>query len=218
MPVVEFGEKLSTGTRDIVRLKETGSSIQFRLLGAAVAEGNHFFQTDNGWEVIPCQRINKGEYCEHCAKIFNLIDEIPAEIKADKEEFNKERNRIKNANRPLVVAISYNFPVIDRDTHQFAVFQATPGIRTQIEAQHALGVKVLEVDFKAKNTGLTGRDKYVLSRVDSADTQPLSEAEKKIQADFDFDKFVARIEGSPDEDSGVAFEANSETIEPDIEF
>ena len=114
MPVVDFGEKLSTGTRDIVRLKETGSSIQFRLLGAAVAEGNHFFQTDNGWEVIPCQRINKGEYCEHCAKIYHLIDEIPAEIKADKEEFNKERNRIKNANRPLVVSISYNFPVIDR--------------------------------------------------------------------------------------------------------
>lgn len=215
MPVVDFGSKLSGGKRDFVRLKEAGSSLHFRLLGPAVAEGNHFFQTDGEWDIQPCPRINKGEECEHCRALFNLLDAIPGEIKKDKEAYSKEKNSIKNSNRPLVVAITYNFPVIDRETHQFAVFQATPGTRTRIEAEFALGTKMLDVDFKAKNTGLNGKDRYALTRVDSAETEPLTPAESDIKEKFNLNDFVARIEGTMDEDSGVAFEANSETEDND---
>jgi hypothetical protein len=208
MPIIGFGENLPRQTQTRVRLKNVSEKLTFRLLGKPFVEGNHFFLTDGKWEVIPCPRINKGETCEYCDRLTRAIKQIPRI--EEKEEYRKAVDKVKKEHPGCDPGITFNFPIINRETGQFAIFAATPGIRNKIEAEYALGTKILDVDLVAVNTGKHGKDKYAVSRLDSADTKELTVEETKIKEDFNIDEFASQFENPTDDDSGVAFEANSE--------
>jgi len=201
MPYLDFGEELPRSGSKFTRLKESGDKLQFRIIGRVFVEGNHFFLTDGKWDIIPCVRINEQAECEYCARFFEAMRSIPKT--EDKDEYRKLRDEVKKTVPGCEPGISYNFPVINRETGEFTVFQATPGIRNKIEAEHTLGTKVMTVDFIAKNTGKKGKDRYLLTRVDSADTKELTAEEVKLVEDYENGKFGEmssnRLDSSNDE-------------------
>lgn len=210
MPLIGFGEELPKSSGNFIRLKNVGEKIQFRILGIAYVEGNHFFFDDGKWDVQPCPRINAQSECAHCEKFFQALKAIPKT--EDKAEYNKLRDAAKKTVPGCEAAITYNFPIINRETGLFTIFKATPGIRTKIESDAAVGVKVMDVDFVAVKTAKPGKDKYAVSRVDSADTKPLTPEEQAIKDNYDPKVLVAAVEGTPDDEGSVAIEANTEVL------
>lgn len=187
MPYLKFGENLPSEGSKFTRLKNSGDKLKFRIIGDVFAEGNHFFNEDGKWNIVPCARINDRDNCEHCKTFFKAMKSIPKT--EDKEEYKKLADAMKKTVPGCEPSISYNFPIINRDTHEFTIFQATTGIRNKVEAEFALGTKILSVDFIAMNTGKKGKDRYALSRVDSKDTPDLTENEIKLIEDFEDGKF-----------------------------
>lgn len=215
MPYINFGESLPKTSGNFTRLKTVGEKLQFRILGMPFVEGNHFFSEDGQWIIMPCLRINNQESCDYCNKLFKALKSIPRI--EDKDEYRKAVNKAKEGVPGCDPGITYNFPVINRDTESFTTFKATPGIRNMIEAEFALGTKVLDVDFVAVNTGKKGKGRYALTRVDSAETKDLTPKEIEIKENFDPKEFEVSIGGQADESGGVAFEANSEVEEEAVE-
>lgn len=210
MPYAEFGEKLSFGGGSpFFKLKSKGDKLRFRLLGAPFIEGKHFFKLEDGsWDIQPCPRVNEGKECPHCKIFFSII--MKAKKTGDKtimEQAKKEANPYKNS-------ISVYFPVLDRETEEFKVFQSSISVRNKIEDEVALGTKVLDVDFIVLRTENPGSDYYKLSRVDSADIRPLTAKEQSEVERFKATNLADIVAGVPDE-AGVAFEANSEVVEED---
>ena len=200
MPYLDFGENLPSEGSKFTRLKNTGDRLLFRIVGKVFAEGNHFFNDGSQWDIVPCPRINDQEPCEHCKKFFKAMKAIPKT--EDKDEYRKLRDEAKKSVPGCEPSVSYNFPVINRDTGEFTIFQATTGIRNKVEAEFALGTKIFSVDFIAMNTGKKGKDRYALTRVDSADTKDLTPAEIKIAEDYADGKFgqMSSNHDSADED------------------
>ena len=209
-PVVSFGQKFSTGNSLIVKIKEKSDKLQFRLLGPCFIEGKHFFKTPSGdWDIQPCPRINDGTNCGYCARYFSTI------AKAKKTEDKTLIEQAKKEARPFQNSVMVYYPVIDRNSQEFKIFQTTMGMRAKIESEVELGKDVLKIDYIALNTGLVGKDKYTLSPVDSSETNPLTEKELEAAARYKTTKLSDLIGGTLDEDSGVAQEANTEIIDED---
>lgn len=211
MPYAEYGEKLSFGGGSpFHKLKSKGDKLRFRLLGAPFIEGKHFFKLDDGsWDIQPCSRINDGSKCPHCDIYFSII--MKAKKTGDKtlmEQAKKEAEPFKNS-------IAVYFPVLDREDETFKVFQSSISVRNKIEDEVSLGTKVLDVDFIVLRTENPGSDYYKLSRVDSADTKPLSDKEKDEIARYKTMDLSDIVAGVPD-DAGVAIEANSEVVDEDL--
>lgn len=208
MPYAEFGEKLSFGGGStFFKLKSKGDKLRFRLLGAPFIEGKHFFKLEDGsWDIQPCPRVNESSKCPHCDIYFSII--MKAKKTGDKtvmEQARKEAAPYKNS-------IAVYFPVLDRETEEFKIFQSSISVRNKIEDEVALGTKVLDVDFIVLRTENPGTDYYKLSRVDSSDTKKLSANEKAEVERFKTINLADIVAGVPDE-AGVAFEANSEVAE-----
>lgn len=205
MPIVNFGDKLPFGGSQYLKLKSKGDLVHFRLLGAPFIEGKHFFKDagGDGWDIQPCVRVNDKAECEYCKIYFKMI--AKAKKTGDKKLIEKAKKEAKSYQS----SISVYYPVIDRTTEQFVIFQTTLGVRNSIEAEVKLGTKVLKVDFKVLRTETPGESYYKLSRVDSADTKRLTEKEKDAVLYFDTVNMIELVSGSPDE-SGVSAEANTE--------
>lgn len=212
MRTVNWGEKLPSQASGRVRLKSAGDKIIFRLLGKPVLEGSHFFSKDGKWDIKPCLRINKDQHCEYCEKFFAAVKEMPHID--DQQKYKKEIEELKKRMPGFEASISYNFPVINRETQEMVIFQTTPGLRNKIDSEAAiLEEKIFNYDFVAKNTGKALKEKYALSRVDSADTTELTEKEIKIKENFDAKDFESKISGQSDDSSELAEQANTEIID-----
>jgi len=169
-PVAEYGEKLSFSASKFTKLKSKGDKIKFRLLGKPFYDGKHFMEDGDGWDVRPCPRINEGAECETCELFF------AAHRSAKKEGLDKkETDKLTSEFKPT---ISFYFPVLNRESQEFEVFQTTQGVRNQIEAQAELGTKIMERDLIVIRTETPGSSYYSLSVVDSSETEPLSVREK----------------------------------------
>lgn len=173
MPVAEYGEKVDFSASKFTKLSSKGDKITFRLLGAPFYEGKHFMEDSNeqsGWKVIPCPRINEGGECEICEMFF-------AAHKSAKKD-GLDRSETDKLVRPFQPAISFYFPVLNRETERFEIFQTSQGVRNQIEEQVQLGTKIMDRDMIVVRTEKPGSSYYKLSVVDSADTKALSKDEK----------------------------------------
>lgn len=169
MPVAEFGEKVNFGASKFTKLKSKGDKIHFRILGAPFYDGKHFMESsesDSGWEVVPCPRINEGGECEICEMFFK------AHRSAKKDGLDKKET--DKLTQPFKPAISFYYPVLNRETEEFEVFQTTQGVRNQIEAKIELGIKVMDKDLIVVRTEQPGSNYYSLDVVDSADTKELT--------------------------------------------
>jgi len=173
MPTANWGDKQSFSASKFIKLKSKGDRIQFRILGNYHYDGKHFQEDssqDSGWTITPCSRINDGAECEICEMFF------AAHKSAKKEGLDrKETDKLTNPFKP---AISYYFPVLNRDTEEFQVFQTTAGVKNQVDAKLEISPNNLERDMVVVRTETPGSGYYSLDIVDSADTKPLSDKEK----------------------------------------
>jgi hypothetical protein len=208
MPYADFSEKISFSSNLFVRIKEKGDKLQFRIIDRPYYDGKHFLKNPDGtWNVIPCPRINKTGDCSYCKEFFRI------KALAAKASDDKEKKLLEKQARNVSVAISFYYPVINRASEALQIFQTTMGVRSKIEAEIELGTKVLTTDFVILNTGEVGRDRYALSKVDSADTKDLTDKELAVVEKYQQMNLAELISGTPDDDSGVAAEANSEVVE-----
>jgi len=215
MPVVDFGEKFNLGGGNrFFKLKSKGEKIHFRILAAPYIEGKHFIPGDGGKkEVVPCPRINESSECDNCSEYFKTI----ARVK--KENGGKVPKEVADdlGNRGLRAAISVYYPIINRETEEFQIFDTRISVRNKIEQKVEIGVKVLESDFIVMRTEEPGANYYTLDKVDSSETRPLSGKELAAIEEFKKTTITDLVNGSYDEDSAVAQEENSEVID-DINF
>jgi hypothetical protein len=212
MPELQFGEIFSTGYSKFTKLKSKGDKIQFRIVKAPFYDGKHFLKDEQGnWNIVPCPRINEGKECEICNNYFKVL----AKAKKDAVD-QKEKDRLT---KPFKPTISFYFPIINRETGLFEVFQTTKSVRDKIEDQIQLGVKILDRDIIVIRTEKPGADYYSLSVVDSAETKALSSSEQQELAkgkDIDLSEFIY---GTEEEDTSIAVETNIEDEdEEDVPF
>jgi hypothetical protein len=205
MPYNEFGTKFSSGTSQFTNLKDKGDKIRFRLLGAPYVNGKHFEQmADEKWNITPCPRINDRGVCETCNKYFEIM------AKAKKTDDKKIIEQAKKDARKYSVAISFYFPVIDRNTGEFTIFQSKMSVKNKIDAKLAAGVKIFDVDFVVVRTETPGSEYYSLDKVDSSDTPPLTDEEELEVEKYKKMDLSSIIMGTKDEESAIAVEANVE--------
>jgi hypothetical protein len=215
MPVVQFGEKADFSNSQFTKLKGKGDKIRFRLLGAPFIQGKHFFEIGpKEFDVQDCPRVNEKSECQHCTTYFKIM------ARGKKTGDKTVMEQAKKEAEPFKATISAYFPILNRQTETFQIFQNKLGLKGKVEAEKDLGVKVLNVDWIVSRTEEPGANYYSLSRVDSAETPELSEKEKveiqKIDT-LNWDEIMGN--GSVDEESALAQEANSEVrAEDDINF
>lgn len=210
MPTANFGEKVSFSTNKFTKLASKGDKIQFRIIKAPFYDGKHFLKDEEGnWDVRPCPRINEGHECEFCEKYFKALKQ------AKKEGMDqKETDRLTN---PWKASVAFYFPVVNRETGAFEVFQTTKGVRDAIEAEIELNSKTLDRDLVVLRTEIPG-SYYKVSVVDSADTKKLTKEEKEAFEEGKKVELSEFIVGREDEDGEVALEANTEVVEDDVNF
>ena len=197
MPTADFGEKLSFSASKFTKLKSKGEKIQFKILGKPFYDGKHFREdptADKKWDIQPCPRINEGAECSICELFFK------AHREAKKNGLDKKET--EKLTKDFKPAVSFYFPVLNRVTEQFEVFQTTQGVRNQIEIKMELDSDLLDRDLIVMRTELPG-NYYSLDVVDSAKTKPLTdkESEETIKgANVNMDDYVnGRSEVSEDE-------------------
>lgn len=175
MQTLNFGEQLPSSGNMYLRVKQKGDKITFRLAQNPAYVGKHFMtKPDGSWDVQGCPRINSQEECENCEAYFSGM----AESKKLKETDAEAAKQIERDARKYSCAITFYFPVLNRDTEAFGVLQTTQGVRNKLNAQHEAGVDVFKKDWILMNTGSTNPNElYSLIPVDSADSKPLSEKE-----------------------------------------
>ena len=173
-PVAEFGEVLNFSQSKLTKLKSKGDKLRFRILGKPHYDGKHFMEnknSDSGWDVKPCPRINEGVECDICEMFF------AAHKSAKKEGLNKKET--DKLTSPFKPAISFYYPILNRDTQKFEIFQTTIGVRNQVEEKVSLGTKILDRDLIVIRTEDPGKTYYSLSVVDSSETEPLTKQENE---------------------------------------
>jgi hypothetical protein len=177
MRLQNWGEQLPNMGNFFASVKKKGDSITFRIAQPPVYTGKHFTQTDEGWVVTECPRINNpenSEVCELCEQYF----EIMKEAKVLKEKDSKKYEDLRKKARPYNVAIQYYFPILNRDTKQFQILRTTLGVRNKLDEQYQSGVSVMESDWILRNTGSDSpRDLYSIIRKDSSEVEPFDEKE-----------------------------------------
>lgn len=176
MNTLDFGTNMPNSGNLYLRAKQKGDKLTFRIAQNPVYTGKHFTKLEDGkWDVISCPRINEGSECEFCELFFKF----KAEAKKLKGVDDKKAKENEEQARNYSVAVSFYFPVLNRDTEEFGILQTTMGVRNKLNAQHEAGVKVLEKDWILLNTGSANPgERYMITPVDSADSKPLSDKEK----------------------------------------
>jgi hypothetical protein len=174
MKTLEMGQQLPSSGNMYLRVKEKGDQITFRIAQNPVYTGKHFLPLADGkWDVFSCPRINEGTECETCEMYFKA----KAEAKKLKDAGDKKATDADNEARKYSCAISFYFPVLNRDTEEMGILQVTQGVRNQINAKHEAGVKVFERDWTLMNTGKVGKERYFVDTIDSSEVKPLTEKE-----------------------------------------
>lgn len=200
-PYADFGEEISFSSKLIIKLKEKGDKLHFRIIDKPYYDGKHFLRNADGtWNVVGCPRINDGGECDYCREYFKI------KAKEAKETDTTLKKQLDKQAQKYSVGISFYYPVINREDESLHIFQTTMGMRGKIEAEAELGTKILTVDFIALNTGGVGKDKYALSKLDSAETKDLTVKEISEVERYHTLNLAELVGGRPDDEGGVAEE------------
>jgi hypothetical protein len=185
MQTLDFDSDIPSRGNMYFRVKQKGDQIQFRLAQNPTYVGKHFIQKEDGWDVPGCPRINSQEECEMCELYFGEM----AEVKKLKEVDPPKAKLLEREARKHAPAITFYFPVLNRDTQKFVILQTTGGVRNKMKAQHDAGIDVFKRDWILRNTGSANPGEiYSLIPVDSAETEELTpEEEIEFQKAKDFD-------------------------------
>lgn len=209
MPFIDYGANLNFSPSRFTKLKSKGDKIQFRLIGVPYYDGKHFLKEGDEWNIIPCPRINDNQTCDTCELFFK----VHASAKKD----SLDQKATQKLTEPFKASISFYFPVINRETKSFEVFQTTKSVRDKIENEIELGTKIMDRDIIVMRTEKPGTDYYSLSIVDSADTKELTQDELDEVKKGKATDLSTYINGKAEDDSAFSIEVNTE-IEDDVDF
>lgn len=174
-----FGEELPSLGNMYLRVKQKGDQIQFRIAQSPVYSGKHFLSSfkdgKQNWDIQSCPRINEDGECALCSLFF----QAKAEAKKIKDIDKEKAAQYEKEARAYACAITFYFPVLNRDTGKMGVLQTTAGVRKKLNDQHAAGIDVMAKDWILRNTGSeVPAEIYSLIPVDSADTKEFTEEEE----------------------------------------
>lgn len=196
MKELKFGDNLPNQGSLYVNLKDKGDKITFRIAKDPVYTGKHFRQVENSWEVLDCPRINNPESeteCDLCGMYFGIMGEAKKFKETDKVKYEQ----LQKEARPFNAAISFYFPVLNRDEKKFQILRTTVGVRNKLNEEFQAGVDIMAVDWVLRNTGSASpRDRYSLIRVDSAQVLPLDDKEKselEKAASYDMNRISDKV-------------------------
>lgn len=208
MPVANFGEEIKIGSKSLfVSLKKKDESIRFRILAAPYYDGTHFLKNGDGWDRIPCTRVNEGNPCGYCEQFFDILNAVK-----DKDD-KKAMDEARKAADPYGARVNFYYPIINRETQEFQIFKTKKSVRDAIEYKAKAGTKVLERDFVVTRTEMPGAGYYQTDVVDSADTKPLTALENEAKAKFQEKKLEEYIYGNRDDNSAVAIDEDNSSPE-----
>jgi hypothetical protein len=204
---LSIGEKLPSQQDLYVNVKEKGDSVTFRLAQDPVYTGKHFVKTGETWKIYDCPRINNpesGDTCERCEEYFAMMKTAKEALESGDKDASEE---IKKQARNFSVSIQFYFPILNRDTKMFQVLRTTMGIKNKLDEEALSGVNVMGSEWILRNTGSTSpRDRYSLTRKDSADVLPLDEREEtefKKAENYDLMSISDNVSPVVEEDSSV---------------
>lgn len=176
MPYIDIGSKNATidGGAKIIRLKNEISEIHFRIAGNPYFLGKHFVKVDGKWVVSDCSRINQDNTCLVCDDYFELMTQVKkAKAESEDSAIIEELENKAKGKRPSTL---FYYPILDRKDKLAKVFEASISIRHKIDEEAKIR-DVRNFDFIVRITGKTGSDYYSLTRLDSAETAPMTEDE-----------------------------------------
>lgn len=179
MPNAPFGQSLpiDRNSNIFISLKSKKEKITIRIIGGGHYNGKHFTQEGEGWSVVDCPRIMFEAPCDTCDKFF----ELSKRLKEKKEQGadSKEIKRFEGEIRKVKPKITFFYPILNRDEVKAQIFKTSLSVRLKLEAFHNDGVNIAESDFIITRTEIPGSDYYSVTRKDSKDTLPLTDAEKQ---------------------------------------
>lgn len=168
----------------IVKLKEVGQQVHFRILSDPEVDGKHWFEKDavdgkRQFEVFSCSRIMNATRCEYCDKFFKAKRAIK-DIKEAGQEVAKaqEIKDLEKEAKHFQVTEFWYYPALDRKTERAILLRLTPGIRRKIDAKVNAGEDVMNTDYKVIVTDGKGVARYTFDPVDSAKTPEITDKEQ----------------------------------------
>lgn len=179
MPSANFGEKIALDRgSQFVEVKALNEKIRFQLIGGGVYDGKHFDQlTDGSWNITYCPRIMRKEECSLCSQYFTLRKQ--ANEMEEKNESKEDVDRVLAKARKFAPTVTFYYPIINRGTEEAQILKTKLSIRNKFEEFHENGLKVLGCDYILTCTKKPGTAYYSLLRVDSSETDPFTDKEKK---------------------------------------
>ena len=200
MPKLNFGEKASfDGRSSYLELSSKGDKVHVRFLDSPVYDGKHFIKDGEKWIVSYCPRIMANDKCAYCEKFFKAKAEKKelGDPKTYSADAKKKADELDKVARRYNAAITFYYPVIDREKEEARILKAGLSIRTELDNQVAAGIDVLKYDFiitrlKGKITD-PGKDWYSFVRVDSAESKEFTDKELEETAKalaWDLEKMV----------------------------
>jgi hypothetical protein len=117
------------------------------------------------------------EYCPDCEASFQFYKD--AKLKKTQGKTDEDVKPLKERAKQLSAKIKFFYPILDRDHQQAKVLEVGIGVRNKIDAEVKSGRDVMKFDYTLLVTEKPGADYYILTRLDSLETSPLSEKELK---------------------------------------
>lgn len=186
---IGFGEKTKfEQNTDVFSLKNKGEKVTVRFLDAPFYDAKHFMKTPEGWQVTECPRIMSEEFCENCDKFFHAAKELK-KLKAQESSDKKLIKNLEEEKRLYKNTISFYYPVMKRDTEQFALFKTSLMVRIAVDEEFNNGIVVTENDYIVTRTEKPG-SYYSLTRLPEKDVKPFTEKEQKA-----YDEYLKMPEG-----------------------
>ena len=180
MREAKFGEELNLGGNPLLtRLTSKDQTIHLRLVGSGKYDAVHYLKTEGKMVVYECPRIMEEKECPICDEFFTL-KRLAKEAKesGDKASTDDLERRAKD----IKPAISFYYPIVDRDDKKAKVFKTTIGVKNIFDADFKAGVDVLDVDYKVTRTEKPG-SYYAVVRLDTSQIKPLDSDEKQAVKD-----------------------------------
>ncbi len=189
MPTVDFTDEIP-GTdfkSDFVQLSKKGDQIKFRIFAKPFYVAKHWITEK---EVVNCPKVNSKDEkapCEYCEKFENGI---------------ANPNHRSGTYKPN---LQFYYPIIDRNTHQAAIFQTSVSVHMAIKETANAGIDVYKSDWQVTRNEGSPANYYGTVRLDAI---PVTEEEKKSA--IELKPTIAKIQAS--------LEAKESKMEPKEEL
>ena len=160
MPTVDFAEDIPGGEfrSDFVSLAKKGDKIKFRIFARPFYIAKHWI-TDR--EAVNCPRINSKDEkvtCEYCEKFNEGIENPNHRSKSYKPNYQ------------------FYYPIIDRESHQAAIFQTSRSVHMAIKEAADAGIDVYKSDWQVTRNEGDKANYYGVVRLDAI---PVTDEERK---------------------------------------